>query len=117
MTIPKTTTSYINKDQFIRLLAERMNETQVYTREFLDEFTNLLADCSRNRKVVRIPGLGKLEYHKIKPRKGYDPVGMKPVDYPEGVKTIFSLSNYIRKGVLLEDLTEGEEEDGNELEE
>lgn len=91
----------IDKDLFIKMLAQRCNFTVADTRYFVDNLIALFGDCIANGGEINVRGFGKLYTQIIPERKGYKPVTRKPgegefADYPEAKRVIFRLSKDLR---------------------
>jgi nucleoid DNA-binding protein len=98
----------MNKDQFIRKLAEKSGLTIIDTKAVWNEVENLFSECVENREELHLKGLGHLHYvkrevpphHDIKTRTWVIPD-------PENKtvkKVIFSLSRNL-KDLMIKDPT------------
>jgi nucleoid DNA-binding protein len=97
----------MNKDKFIRLLAERSGLTIIDTKAVWTEVEKLFSECVENREELHLKGIGHLIYMSKKmPKTHYDIVQEKVVDSDkERVSfALFTLSRNL-KDLMIEDVS------------
>jgi nucleoid DNA-binding protein len=97
----------MNKDKFIRLLAERSGLTIIDTRSIWAEVEKLFSECIENREELHLKGLGHLIYMSKKmPKTHYDIVQEKVVDSnQERVSFAFFTLSRNLKDLMIEDVS------------
>jgi nucleoid DNA-binding protein len=97
----------MNKDKFIRLLAERSGLTIIDTKAVWNEVENLFSECIENREELHLKGLGHLIYMSKKmPKTHYDIVQEKVVDSnKERVSFAFFKLSRNLKDLMIEDVS------------
>jgi len=91
----------LDKDGFIRKLADVSGYTLGDTRHFVNSLIDVFSDCVLNEQELIIRGLGRLYVQTIDAHEGFKPVRGKPdegvrVQYPSAKRVIFKLAKNIR---------------------
>lgn len=91
----------LNKDLFIRMLANRCNYTISDTNNFLDNLISLFEECIESDTEIDVRGFGKLYIQTLPERKGFKPITRRPGEgiamrYPEAKRVIFRLASNLR---------------------
>jgi nucleoid DNA-binding protein len=97
----------MNKEKFIRLLAERSGLTIIDTKAVWNEVEKLFSECVENREELHLKGIGHLIYMSKKmPETHYDIVKEKVVDSNmERVSFAFFTLSRNLKDLMIEDPT------------
>lgn len=97
----------LDKDSFIRTLADTTGYTLGDTRRFLDCFIQVLTESIMDGIEINVRGLGKMYVQTLPARKGWKPIKGKigqgqAMNYPEAKRVIFKLSKNLRDLVKIE---------------
>lgn len=87
----------IDKDYFIRLLAERANFTLKDTRILLDALIEIFHDAILEGIPIDIRGFGHLMFIDTPSHKGFDAVRREPIDLPASRRIKFRLADNLRE--------------------
>lgn len=69
-------------------------------KEFYQGFTDMLQAALKNGFKVVLPGLGKLQVRKTKPRTGINPMTREPIKIPARKKVAFTANKALKDAVL-----------------
>ena len=91
----------LDKDLFIRTLANKCTYTVSDTKNFLDNLISLFGECIVDDVEIDVRGFGRLYIQTLPERKGFKPITGKPgegtaMQYPEANRVIFRLSSNLR---------------------
>lgn len=74
--------------------------TRSEAKRFYGSFTDLLQGALKSGFRVVLPGLGKLQVKKTKPRKGINPLTREPINIPAKKKVAFTAMKALKEAVL-----------------
>lgn len=90
------TKTEINKDEFIKIISERADFTQLDVRDIFDTMIAFLEECAHNGTPLSIRGFGRITYNSIAGYKGTHPTTGEEIEVPASVRVGFRLAENIR---------------------
>jgi DNA-binding protein HU-beta len=69
-------------------------------KNFYGDFVNLIQGALKSGYKVVLPGLGKIQVRKTKPRKGINPATREPINIPARRKVSFTAMKALKEAVL-----------------
>ena len=69
-------------------------------KEFYAQFTGMIQSALKNGFKLMLPGLGKIQVRKTKPRMGINPKTREPIKIPAKRKVAFTATKSLKESVL-----------------
>jgi DNA-binding protein HU-beta len=98
--VPKNKTQYTQSELYDCLTGYCGFPSRKQAKEFYGQFSVMIQGALKNGYRLALPGLGKIQVRKTKPRTGINPKTREPIKIPAKKKVRFTANKALKDAVL-----------------